>query len=43
MVVVIATQLVTLQQGCTFVGDATDVPTVRVGVVAAEQGTQIVV
>ena len=43
MVVVMAMQFVTLLHGCTFVGLATDVPMVRVGVVAAEQGTQIVV
>ena len=41
-VVVTAMQFVTLQQGCTFVGEATDVPMVSVGVVAAEQGTQTV-
>ena len=42
-VVVIAMQLVVLAQGCTLVGLATDVPIASVGVVAAEQGTQIVV
>ena len=42
MVVVIAIQLVVFWQGCTLVGDAAAVPTVNVGAVAAEQGTQMV-
>ena len=41
-VVVMATQLVTGLQGCAFVGDATDVPIVSVGVAAVEQGTHTV-
>ena len=41
-VVVMAIAFVTLQHGCTFVGLATAVPAVNVGVVADEQGTQIV-
>ena len=43
MVVVIAMQFVTLQQGCTLVGEATDVPIPTFGTVADEQGTQMVV
>jgi hypothetical protein len=42
-VVVIATQFVTLQQGCTLVGAAWVVPMVSVGVTFEEQGTQMVV
>jgi hypothetical protein len=40
--VVIAMALVTAQHGCTFVGLATEVPIVSVGVAAEEQGTQMV-
>jgi hypothetical protein len=43
MTAVMATQSVTLLQGCAPVGAAADVPTVSVGVVAAEHGTQMVV
>ena len=41
-VVVMAIQLVTGLHGCTFVGEATDVPIVSVGVAAVEHGTQTV-
>jgi hypothetical protein len=43
MDVVIATAFVTLQHGLTFVGAATGVPGVSVGIVADEQGMHTVV
>jgi hypothetical protein len=41
-VVVTATQFVMLQHGCTFVGEATELPMVSVGVTFDEHGTQMV-
>lgn len=41
-VVVIAIAFVTLQHGCTFIGEATELPMASVGVTFDEQGTQIV-